>query len=88
MISKKRICSIAMALTFMTSIVNTPYKNVTATMNYGIIRDAGNINTQGLQADLTLPDCLDYVDDTLIINNMYTFKCEFIQSRWYIKNRF
>ena len=33
MISKKRIFSIAMALTFMTSIVNTPYKNVTATMN-------------------------------------------------------
>ncbi|MBX9138380.1 MULTISPECIES: hypothetical protein [unclassified Clostridium] len=88
MISKKRIFSIVMALTFMTSIVNTPYKNVTATMNYGIIRDTGNINTQGLQADLTFPDCLDYVDDTLIINNMYTFKCKFIQSRWYIKNRF
>lgn len=33
MISKKRIFSIAMPLTFMTSIVNTPYKNVTATMN-------------------------------------------------------
>ena len=72
LISKKRICSIAMALTIMTSIVNTSFDNVSATNNYGVMREAGYINDSGLQANLTFPDCLNYVDDTLIVNNMYT----------------
>ena len=84
LISKKRICSIAMALTIMTSIVNTSFDNVSATNNYGVMREAGYINDSGLQANLTFPDCLNYVDDTLIVNNMYTFKGYKGQGKLYI----
>ena len=84
LISKKRICSIAMALTIMTSIVNTSFDNVSATNNYWVMREAGYINDSGLQANLTFPDCLNYVDDTLIVNNMYTFKGYKGQGKLYI----
>ena len=73
-----------MALTIMTSIVNTSFDNVSATNNYGVMREAGYINDSGLQANLTFPDCLNYVDDTLIVNNMYTFKGYKGQGKLYI----
>lgn len=42
------------------------------------------LNESGLQKNLTFPDCMNYVDDTLIINNMYTFKGYAGQGKLYI----
>ncbi|MDZ5038414.1 hypothetical protein GNF66_14945 [Clostridium perfringens] len=44
----------------------------------------GSINDSGLQANITFPDYLNYVDDTLIVNNMYTFKGYKGQGKLYI----
>ena len=86
MISKKRLCSIAMALTFMSSMVVAPtIKTSASKIGYGNVTISnGSINESGLQANITFPDCLNYVDDTLIVNNMYTFKGYKGQGKLYI----
>lgn len=82
----KKLCCIAMSLTFMSSMLVTPILKVGATENgNGVVTEAnGSINTSGLQADITFPDYLNYVDDTLIVNNMYTFKGYQGQGKLYI----
>ncbi|EOR27817.1 Beta-lactamase class C, partial [Clostridium sartagoforme AAU1] len=85
--TKKRLCCMAIALTFMASIVSTPTKKINALENsYGTIKETGeNMNISGLQADITFPDYMNYVDDTLIVNNMFTFKGYEGQGKLYIK---
>ena len=84
--TKKKLCCIAMALTFISSMVVAPSVRVSAMENRnGVVTEVnGNINTSGLQADITFPDYLNYVDDTLIVNNMYTFKGYKGQGKLYI----
>lgn len=83
--SKKTICCLTMVLTIISSMVITPPAIVSAnTIDHGIIREKTNINDSGLQANLVFPDYLDYVDDTLIVNNMYTFKGYKGQGKLYI----
>ncbi len=84
--TKKRLCCMAIALTFMASIVSTPTKKINALENsYGTLKEASeNINSSGLQADITFPDYMNYVDDTLIVNSMFTFKGYKGQGKLYI----
>lgn len=84
--SKKIICCLTMVFTMISSIVIVPSYKVSAnTDNSRIIRQEANINDSGLQADLVFPDYLKYVDDSLIVNNMYTFKGYKGQGKFYIK---
>ncbi|MDZ4965216.1 hypothetical protein GNF24_14690, partial [Clostridium perfringens] len=82
----KNLFSIAMALTFMSSMISAPTLKVKANeINYGNVSVSdGSINDSGLQANITFPDYLNYVDDTLIVNNMYTFKGYKGQGKLYI----
>ena len=84
--TKTRFCCFTMALTFMSSILVTPTIKTRANENsYGIVtEEASPISSSGLQADITFPDYLNYVDDTLIVNNMYTFKVYKGQGKLYI----
>lgn len=56
--TKKKLCCIAMALTFISSMVVAPSVRVSAMENRnGVVTEVnGNINTSGLQADITFPD--------------------------------
>lgn len=83
--SKKTICCLTMVLTIISSMVITPPSIVSANIrDHRITREETNINDSGLQANLVFPDYLNYVDDTLIVNNMYTFKGYKGQGKLYI----
>jgi LPXTG-motif cell wall-anchored protein len=67
-------------------MISVPTLKVKANeINYGNVSVSdGSINDSGLQANITFPDYLNYVDDTLIVNNMYTFKGYKGQGKLYI----
>jgi len=75
-----------MAIILISSILVSPaIKTSAAETRYGVVREASsNINVSGLQANITFPDYLNYVDDTLIVNNMYTFKGYKGQGKLYV----
>lgn len=83
---RMKIISIITSVLFFSSTVMIPGVKVNANQyeNVNIKFLNSNVNDEGMQANITFPDVLGNVDDTLIVNNLYSFKGYKGQGKIYI----
>lgn len=85
--STKKLCSATVAFLVFVTMSGVPKKSTAYAKennNAEITLTDVSLNNSALQADITFPDYMEYVDDTLIVNNEFTFKGYEGQGKLYI----